>query len=95
MDPCDELKGVYPALIAQMPPHFMTREFILKLAHQHQALYIRVLAKYIDTDYPFQKAHSYLARVSDKFSHVLHLVGEEPSTGIFGYPGTAKLWKKK
>ena len=96
MNPYDELEQHYPEIIAEMPERFNSHEFILKLAHRYQVLYVKALAQYVDPDsQPFKVVHGRLARIlSDNFSHSVRYIGKEPSDDIFGNPGEAALWRK-
>ena len=50
-----ELFAQYPAIIEQMPGTFKSHEFILKLAHQNQRLYIEALCSYRDSAAPIRE----------------------------------------
>ncbi len=93
-DPYAALEQFYPALIARMPPRFNSHEFILRLAYEHQGLYIRALAQYADSDHPFMAAHARLARALARFPDLVRYVGDEPSVDIFGHTGQAALWRR-
>jgi len=95
MDPYEELLAFYPEIIDQMPNRFNSHEFILKLAHQHQGPYVRVLAHYSDSDTPFAIVHGRLAKLlAERFSHLVRYVGDEPSRDIFGHVNEVALWIK-
>ena len=55
------LESVFPSVIATMDPYFDSHDFILKLAHKHQRLYVTALAAYADHEYPFQIVHGDIA----------------------------------
>jgi hypothetical protein len=67
----------------------------LKLAHQHQSLYIKALAYCVDNQYPFQTVHGMLAKALTKFDDLVYYIGDEPSTNIFGQSSDASVWGKK
>jgi hypothetical protein len=95
MDPFEELEKHYPAIIAEMPERFNSHEFILKLAYEHQRLYVKVLAAYADADgLPFMVVHGQLAKKLTEYPDLIRRVGEEPSHDIFGHSQTATLWRK-
>jgi hypothetical protein len=95
MNPFDALEEHYPEIIAAMPTRFNSHEFILKLAHRYQHLYVKALAQYADRDVsPFQAAHGQLARRLAKFPHLVRYVGVEPSQHIFGGTTEVALWRR-
>lgn len=89
----EALETFYASVLETMPNEFDSHVFILKLAHQHQRLYVKALATFADTDRPFQIVHGEIA------SRLLHsgLVkkfGEQNSEDIFRQVNSASLWRK-
>lgn len=95
MSAFEELEKHYPEMIAQMGKRFNSHEFILKLAHEHQGLYIKALAQYADNKAPFQVVHGQLAKALAKFDTLVYYIGSEPSTDIFGQSNEAAVWGKR
>jgi hypothetical protein len=88
------LEAVYEQVIALMPDKFDSHEFILKLAHEHQQLYVKALIEYADSDRPFQSVHSQIAMRLLKFPDLVARIGEHISKDIFLQESTATLWQK-
>lgn len=95
MDPFEELERLYPDLIARMPDRFNSHEFILRLAYEHQRLYVKALAMYLDAaGHPFMIVHGRLAKALARYPTLLKYIGDEPSQDIFGHASSAALWYK-
>jgi hypothetical protein len=90
----ESLEDVYPLVIAHMPPKFDSHEFILKLAQEHQRLYVQALIEYAESERPFQIAHGQIANRLLKFPHLVTKVGEHNSKDIFLQDNSASLWQK-
>jgi hypothetical protein len=61
------LYACYPDVIQQMQDVFTSHEFILKLAQQHQSLYVEALYSYCDSLHrdqptPFRTVHGILSK---------------------------------
>jgi len=95
MNPIEELEHYYPEIIDAMPKRFNSHEFILKLAHRYQGLYIRFLAQYADSKSPFMSAHGQLAKLIGKFDNKVKPLDYESSKDIFGNSSDAMVWSKK
>lgn len=95
MKPFEALEEHYPAIIAQMGNRFNAHQFILKLARQHQGLYIQALMQYVDHKHPFMIVHGQLAQMLLKFDDLIYTDGSEASTDIFGQANGATVWKKR
>jgi hypothetical protein len=93
-DEFKSLEAVYEQVIALMPDKFDSHEFILKLAQEHQQLYVQALAEYADNERPFQSVHSQLAMRLLKFPNLIIRVGEHISKDIFLQESSAILWQK-
>jgi hypothetical protein len=90
----------YPAIIAQMPQIFTSHQFILRLAQQHQVLYIEALCNYRNSMHgkkpaPFRAVHGILSRHLNAYSDLIARMENVPSTDIFGQAETCAQWKKR
>ncbi len=94
------LESKFPEIVKQMPDRFDSHEFLLALAHQNQAEYVKAL--YANVDYvnqenpsPFQIVHSVIMK---KLKHHTELVtllrDDKPSKDIFGKSQTCGEWEK-
>jgi hypothetical protein len=90
----ESLEAVYEKVIALMPNKFDSHEFILKLAQEHQQLYVQALIEYAESERPFQTVHSQIAMRLLKFPNLVTRVGEHISKDIFLQESTATLWQK-
>ena len=88
------LEAVYEQVIDLMPNKFDSHEFILKLAQEHQQLYVQALAEHADNERPFQAVHSQIAMRLLKYPNLVARVGEHISKDIFLQENTATLWQK-
>ena len=88
------LEAVYEQVIDLMPNKFDSHEFILKLAQEHQQLYVQALAEHVDNERPFQAVHSQIAMRLLKYPNLVARVGEHISKDIFLQENTATLWQK-
>ena len=91
----------YPEVIGQMPDPFTSHEFILKLAQQHQWLYIEALYAYRDATHrganaPFRVVHQILAQRLHSFVDQLILPDGTAcgSEDIFRNRQTCTRWRK-
>ena len=89
----------YPHVIAQMPDTFDGHEFVLKLAHQNQVLYIEALYSYRDSPgpaapAPFMPVHRILGRRLEAHPDLVRRLGDVTSKNIFGEEKKCALWKK-
>ena len=60
--------------IQEMDEMFTSHQFILKLAQQHQRLYIKALHSYRDEPAPFRTVHGILAKRLHDYSRLIELV---------------------
>jgi hypothetical protein len=95
MTPLDDIKSHYPAVIAGMGSEFNSHEFILRLAQEHQAAYIRVLYHYVESNHPFKQAHGALAQALEQFDTLIEKIANKESNNIFGEKSLAIVWSKK
>lgn len=56
------LQQVFPPTLVTLPHEFDSHEFILRLAHRNQRLYILALATYADAVHPFDALHAQIVR---------------------------------
>jgi hypothetical protein len=90
----------YPTVIAQMPEIFTSHQFILRLAQQHQPLYIEALHSYRDSPHrgspaPFRVVHQLLARHLHAYHDLVTHVGTVNSPDIFGQVQKCAQWRKQ
>jgi hypothetical protein len=90
----EALEAVYEQVIALMPNKFDSHEFILKLAQEHQQLYVKALIGYVDSERPFQTVHGQIAMRLLKFPNLVTRVGEHISKDIFLQESSAIQWQK-
>ena len=91
-----QIFNLYPALIQQMPDVFTSHEFILRLAQQHQALYIEALHAYHHTQNPtpFMTVHGILAKRLNAFPQLVTHLGEVESIDIFTQENRCAQWQR-
>jgi hypothetical protein len=90
----EALDAVYEQIIALMPDTFDSHEFILKLAQEHQRLYVRALIEYAESERPFQIAHGQIAMRLHNFPNLVTKIGERNSEDIFQQKNSAAMWQK-
>lgn len=95
----DALFENYPTLIMQMPNPFTSHDFILRLAQQHQALYIEALYSYRNLPNrqqptPFKIVHGILAKHLNAFPQLVTYLGEVESIDIFTQENRCAQWQK-
>lgn len=90
----ESLESVYEQVIDRMPNRFDSHEFIIKLAQEHQRLYVRALVEHVDNEKPFQIVHSQIAMRLLKYPNLIARVGEHISRDIFLQENIATLWQK-
>ena len=90
----ESLEAVYEQVIALMPDKFDSYEFILKLAQEHQQLYVKALIEYAESERPFQIVNSQIAMRLLKYPNLVTRVGEHISKDIFLQESSATLWQK-
>jgi len=88
------LEAVYEKVIALMPNKFDSHDFVLKLAHEYQQLYVQVLSNYVEEEKPFQAVQAQIAMRLLKFPQIVTMVGEHISKDIFLQEKTASVWQK-
>lgn len=89
----------YPSIIDQMMSTFNSHQFILRLAQQHQLLYVEALYSYRHTIYqstpaPFMNVHRELSQGLRKYPHLIEYAGDVPSTDMFGQANRCAQWRK-
>jgi len=89
----------YPAVIAGLGDQFSSHDFILVLAQQNQALYIRALnmyagALYRGTPAPFRALHAVLAHHLKATRRLVRQTGTASSPDIFGESCSCATWQK-
>ncbi len=95
-----ELESRFPEIVQKIPDPFDSHEFILALAQQNQAEYVRALCAYSDYLYrgkpaPFQAVHSAIIRKLAKHSELVKLIRDnKPSRDIFGKINYCGEWQK-
>lgn len=90
----EALEAVYEKVIALMPNKFDSHEFILKLAQEHQQLYVKALIEYAESERPFQIVHGQIAMRLLKYPKLISRVGEHISRDIFLHENSAAQWQK-
>jgi len=85
------LEAAFPEIVAQMGEFFDTHDFVLKLAHAQQRLYVSALAA-VDGDHPFQIVHREISRRLLTHPELVSRIGERPSRDIFGQKSSATVW---
>jgi hypothetical protein len=92
----DALETVFAQVVAGMDKdEFDSHEFILKLACDHQHLYVSALATYANTNRPFQIVHGEIAkRLLTHHGEVVTKTGEATSEDIFGHVNTCAMWRR-
>jgi hypothetical protein len=88
------LETAFPEVMAQMGEFFDSHDFILKLAHGRQRLYVAALAAYVDHEHPFQIVHGEIARRLLAHPELATRIGERTSRDIFGQKSSATVWCK-
>jgi hypothetical protein len=88
------LEAAFPDVVAQMGEFFDSHDFILKLAHAHQRLYVAALAAYVEHEHPFQIVHGEIARRLLNHPELASRIGERVSRDIFGQKSSATVWNK-
>lgn len=90
----ESLESVYEQIIDLMPDTFDSHEFILKLAQEHQRLYVQALIAYAESERSFQIVHGQIAmRLLDR-PDLVTKIGERISKDIFLQDNSAALWRK-
>ena len=89
----------YPAIIAQMAETFDSHEFILRLAHQNQTLYVEALYAYRRSVHrgavaPFRVVHQILSQRLNAHRDLVERIGDVDSEDIFGQIQRCAQWKK-
>ena len=87
------LEAAFPEVVATMGEYFDSHEFILKLAHMEQRLYVAALAN-VDSEHPFQIVHREISRRLLTHPEWVSRVGERSSRDIFGQKSSATVWCK-
>jgi len=85
----------YPETIEEMGETFTSHQFILKLAQQHQRLYIKALHSYRDEPAPFRTVHGILAKRLHDYPELIELVRRDASSrNIFRQSNPCAEWRK-
>ena len=93
-DSFEQLEAKYEEIVNWMPDEFDSHEFILKLAQEHQRLYVQALYTYKDNNQPFQSVHKEIAKRLKKRIDLVKYLRSEPSDNIFGLKSKAAVWHK-
>ena len=88
------LEAFYEQVIALMPNRFDSHDFILKLAQEHQQLYVQAFVDYVEREKPFQPVHAQIAARLHKYPHLVTKIGEHISKDILLQEKTVALWQK-
>jgi len=93
------LAARYPAIIEQMPQVFIAHDFILRLAHQNQRLYVEALHAYkdgpsADAETPFLTVHRRLAKMLSDFPSMVEYQGTVKNKDIFHNDSECSQWRK-
>jgi hypothetical protein len=88
------LEAAFPEVVVLMGEFFDSHDFILKLAHARQKLYVAALASYVDHEHPFQIVHGEIARRLLTHPELVSRIGERMSRDIFGQKSSATVWCK-
>lgn len=88
----NEIERLVRATIPQMPREFDTHELILRLAHENQTVYVRLLSE-VPGESPFQTLHSQIGKAVKAVSGEFSLVGVASSSkDIFGQQNSCVRW---
>ena len=90
----DEIESVYPKIIDLLPVEFDSHEFILKLAHNYQNLYVEALSTYNDNKSPFMIVHGEIARRLGTRTDLVRKICIQDSEDIFKQINGANVWMK-
>jgi hypothetical protein len=90
----EALENAYEEVIGFMPDTFDSHQFILKLAQEHQRLYVQALIEYAESERPFQIVHGQIAQRLRNFPHLVAYIGETTSEDIFLEKNSAAVWRK-
>jgi hypothetical protein len=90
----------YPDTIARMEPIFTSHQFILKLAHANQRLYVEALYSYRDSMHrgvasPFRAVHGILSQRLHDFPDLVIYLGKVRSSNIFGESDNSARWQRQ
>ena len=88
------LEDVFPDVVSMMGEYFDSHDFILRMAHTHQRLYVAALAEYLTHEHPFQIVHGEIARRLLNHPELVVRIGERTSRDIFGQKSSATVWCK-
>ena len=95
-NPLDRLEAHFEETIAVMDIRFTSHQFLLRLAHDHQAAYVAGLAAHAAGGKPFRDLHhALIQRLKTHEGKRITLTKESyPSRDIFDTPSHAGLWRK-
>jgi hypothetical protein len=93
-DSFEQLEDKFEEIVNLMHDEFDSHEFILKLAQEHQRLYVQALVEYVKDDRPFQIVHGQIANRLLKFPSLVTKIGEHNSRDIFQQKNSATKWRK-
>lgn len=90
-----ELLDAMRATLAMMPQQFDTHAFILRLAGDHQRVYIESLDATPSTR-PFQQLHAEIGRaIKSQFGDAIEqIAAEHISNDIFGNSASCSMWQQ-
>lgn len=94
-----EMDALYPDVIDQMADTFTSHEFILRLAQQHQRLYVEALYSYRDSVHrgqptPFRALHGILSQRLHIYPDMVTYLGQVQSVDIFGHTNECAQWQR-
>jgi hypothetical protein len=87
------IKLHYPATIRKMTNRFTAHEFIIKLAREHQKLYVEALHAYRNGN-PFQIVHKQLAELLNEFPEVVRDGDAKDSHDIWTNQQGCSRWRR-
>ena len=91
----EDLESIYPQVLEHMKQEFDSHDFILKLANEHQQLYVQALNAYANNDQPFQSVHKEIAMLLYNFPELVSSTGKKRnSENIFRKYNLAEVWWK-
>lgn len=88
----EELEAVYLEVLEILPAKFDSHDFIRRLAHTNQRLYIQALHYYIESDSPFMNVHREIIRTLAKRDDLVQKIGTQNSEDIFKQVNSATVW---
>ncbi len=94
MDAIAQLEAHFLEILDLMPNEFDSHDFISKLAHENEKLYISALAQHIDSSYPVRTTNSKLATRLSQGGYQVEKQGSVRSPNLFGDKTECEKWRK-